>query len=190
MLIPFGVLSAAGAGEPVALSDYELITSTILTTTAASVEFSSLGTYSSTYKHLQIRASARSNSAGVSDVNWFMRINGDTGSNYARHLLRGTGTSVSSSALTSATSMRIGSLPAATGTTSEFGPLVLDLLDPYSTTKNKTVRCLTGLIGSQNRIELQSNFRISTASTTSITLLQESGSFIAGSRFSLYGIKG
>jgi hypothetical protein len=52
---PLGILSAAGAGGGVA-GDYELISSEILGTTAASVTFSSLGDYSSTYKHLQIRA--------------------------------------------------------------------------------------------------------------------------------------
>jgi hypothetical protein len=62
MLIPFGILSAAGAGGGVA-GDYELISSEILGTTAASVTFSSLGDYSSTYKHLQIRAVVRHSAA-------------------------------------------------------------------------------------------------------------------------------
>jgi hypothetical protein len=49
---PLGILSAAGAGGGVA-GDYELISSEILGTTAASVTFSSLGDYAppiSTYK--------------------------------------------------------------------------------------------------------------------------------------------
>jgi hypothetical protein len=77
-------------------------------------------------------------------------------------------------------------------TANSFGAAVLDVLDPYSTTKNKTLRCLQGVrAGTGPAIELRSGFWNNTASITSIVFTPEtSGSFVSGSRFSLYGIRG
>ena len=74
-------------------------------------------------------------------------------------------------------------------TASAFGGGVVDILDPYSTTKNKTIRGLGGLAATN--IALRSGSWASTDSVTSITCLPFSGgNWVAGSRFSLYGIKG
>jgi hypothetical protein len=180
MLIPFGILSAAGIG-----SDYELIESQILGSTASSITFSGLATYASVYKHLQIRALARTNFA--SNELWSkISINGSEANRY--HRLGGNGSTVAS------TEFAVGYValfPAANGTTNSFGGAVIDILDPYSTTKNKTIRSIHGFTGVTNWVFLSSALRIDTASTTSITLSADStGSFISGSRFSLYGIKG
>jgi hypothetical protein len=187
MLIPFGILSAAGAGVGVA-GDYELIETSILTSSASSVTFSNLGTYSSTYKHLQIRAVARSTRSGETDSIMAARINGVT-SGYFVHELQGNGSSVNSSASTSQTSMRIGIVTAANSTANAYGATVIDILDPYSTTKNKTFRALTGQTN-LDRIRLSSGSLALTNSTTEITLLDQFANFVAGSRFSLYGLKG
>jgi hypothetical protein len=188
MLIPFGVLSAA-AFAPVAEGDYELIASEILTTNEASITFSNLGDYSSTYKHLQIRTVGRTDrgSGAVADTA-LVRINGDTGSNYSRHFLLGDGSSVSSGAGASQTSMFGPRFTAAGATANAFGAGVIDILDPYSTTKNTTIRSLNGI---DILIYLTSGAFLSTAAVSSVTLLPEIGSnFVSGSRFSLYGIKG
>jgi hypothetical protein len=188
MLIPFGILSAAGVSGVIP-GDYELISTTILGTAAASVTFSSLGDYSSTYKHLQIRTVARGDNATQS-IAMDLRINGDTSANYALHLLEGTGSSVISFASTSTDIAFVGPIPANSFTANGFGATVTDILDSYSTTKNKTIRTLVGHAGSANSIQLTSGHRRSTDSTTSIQVFPRSGSFIAGSRFSLYGIRG
>jgi hypothetical protein len=190
MLIPFGVLSAAGAGLGFE-SDYELIESVILDTATSSVLFDSLATYDSTYKHLQIRYAARSATGAAAD-SLALRFNGDTATNYTSHKMEGDGSSVSSSADVSANNLGLGaSLPAASATANIFGVGVIDLLDTYSTTKNKTVRALFGQTGTVNRIALASGvFRV-TSATSSLTLLLQSGSnLVAGTRISLYGIKG
>jgi hypothetical protein len=179
-LFPLGILSAAGA--EVAGPAYELIESTILTGTQASITFSNLGTYSSTYKHLQIRATHKSSS---SDDFFLLRFNGDTGSNYAWHQLGGEGSVVFSGGATSQTAITAGQNPSTTA--SRFAATVIDLLDVYSTTKNKTIRLLTGN-ADVNKVILRSGVFLSTASTTSLTLSVTN--FTAGSRFSLYGIKG
>jgi hypothetical protein len=181
MLIPFGILSAAGIG-----SDYELIETQILGSAAASVTFSGLGTYASVYKHLQVRATLRDAGANTS---WGFRFNGDTTSSYARHDLNGNGSSVASGAGTSETGGFLGGGANSGTTANAFTGLVIDILDPYSTTKNKTLRTLNGTAGSN--ITLVSSLWIKTDSATSLQIYSRFGTNIAAnSRFSLYGIKG
>lgn len=185
MLIPFGILSSAGALRE---GTYELISTTVLTGSATSVTFSNLGDYSTTYRHLQIRAVTRStNTTGYNEH--FVTLNGDTGNNYASHTLGGNGSSAFSNASTSRANMSI--LPVA-GTqlgSNIFGATITDFLDAYSTTKNKTIRNLGGI--APTLINLNSGFRNNTASITSITYTSSGGfSYVAGSRFSLYGIRG
>ena len=190
MLIPFGILSAAGAGGE-AGETYELIETTILSSAASSVTFSSLATYASTYKHLQIRAVARMSASSIGATGSF-RLNGDTGANYAHHYLQGTGSAVQSAAgPTSDSEMEnIYAMNAANDVSNGFTAAVIDILDAYSTTKNKTVRALSGNVGNESRIRLGSGVRLSTESLTSATMFSTNGvNFIAGSRFSLYGLR-
>ena len=184
MSIPFGVLSAAGAGG--VAGTYELIETQILGSSQSSITFSNLGTYSSTYKHLQIRAVTRSNTAGGLGP-MEVRLNGDSGTNYAWHRLGGYGSVVQSGAGTSATFMAIGLVPYNDQTANSFAASVLDILDPYSTSKNTTVRSLAGM---PNTIELRSGAWFNTASVTSVLLKPDSSNtFAIGSRFSIYGIR-
>jgi hypothetical protein len=177
------------AGNP-AYTDYELISTTVLGGTAASVTFSSLGTYSSTYKHLQLRVSSRTTESGGSVGGQYSRLNGDSGNNYAGHFLFGNGSSVGSSAETSQPWAITGLSFRAGSTANAFAASVIDLLDPFQTTKNKTFRTLSGLAADANRIDLHSGLWMNTASVTSWQILPAGANFAAGSRFSLYGIKG
>jgi hypothetical protein len=193
MLIPFGILSAAGVSGEVP-SDYELITTTILGTTAASITFSGLAAYASIYKHLQIRAVVRSDRAGLDRDLFYGRLNGDTGNNYSAHSLVGPGNAVVSfNAIPTSVFELFSYLPAATSTSGEFGAYVLDLLDAYSTSKNKTIRGLSSgtIRSSESGIILTSGvWRNTNAVTEAVLFSGTSNSFIAGSRFSLYGIRG
>jgi hypothetical protein len=184
-LSALGIFSAAGAGGAPA-GAYELIETYILGSAQPSVTFSSLGTYSSTYKHLQLRMTLRQDT-NANEVR--VRLNGDAGSNYRTHFLEGTGSAVNSSGY--AATYAGGYYAAASGDIANvFGAAVLDLLDPYSTTKNKTLRNLGGHAGSFDSIFLTSNLWINTASLTSIEILAITSNWVSGSRFSLYGIKG
>jgi len=185
-LSALGIFSAAGAGGGAALSDYELIETQILGSSQASITFSSLGTYSSTYKHLQIRYTAKNNSNDFSD-NFFVTVNGDTSANYSHHRLVGNGSAVTSIASTSQNSMILGRYGQSVGTI--FGAGVIDILDPYSTTKNKTFRSFYGCFNT-TFVMLNSGLWMATSSVTSLSLSASPVSFAAGSRFSLYGIKG
>jgi len=185
MLIPLGILAASGG----VVGDYELIESAILTSNESSVTFSNLGTYSSTYKHLQIRYTARS-LRNVDQDFPVLRFNGDDTASYAWHRLDGNGSSVSSAAGTSQTSIALFNMPDAQSATSVFSGTVIDILDPYSTTKNTTIRSLVGWIGFYNRIALTSGVYLKTDSITSISIIPSNANLASGSRFSIYGVRG
>jgi hypothetical protein len=186
-LFPLGILSAAGAGG--VQGDYELIETYVLGSAQASVTFSSLGTYSSTYKHLQIRTVARGARNDNGDI-LSLRLNGDSGSNYRWHKLFGNGSSVVSSTDTT-TRLEMARIPSLTSTANAFGGSVIDLLDAYSSTKNTTARCLfASQMASAPEVGLQSGLWNNTASITSIEVRADNGNLVTGSRFSLYGIRG
>jgi hypothetical protein len=189
MLIPFGVLSAAAFAPS---GDYELIATGVGTGSNSSILFDSLATYASTYKHLQIRYAARINLSGVNSDPLVIRVNGVSTTSYAHHQLLGTGSVVESAAGTSTTACRIGRLTAVNATTNSFAAGVIDILDPYSSTKNTTFRGLSGNTATgDNIIALYSGLFNSTAAVNSLEMFAFSGgSFITGTRMSLYGIKG
>jgi hypothetical protein len=186
-LSALGIFSAAGAGGA-DLGSYDLLETQILGSNQASVTFSSLGTYSSTYKHLQIRATARVSGA-VSNSTLVYRLNGDTASNYSSHEIVGNGSTVTSGSFLS-TRAFFGVSPGSSSPANVFGSIVFDLLDPFSTTKNKTSRIFGGTTN-DNFVYLYSASHRSTASLTSIQIYDNGGTnLVTGSRFSLYGIKG
>jgi hypothetical protein len=184
-LIPLGILSSAGSSQVVGA--YELIQTEILGSTTASVTFAGLDAYAGIYKHLQIRYAARSTRASTSDNLGLIFNASETG--YAYHGLKGNGSSVSSFAATSRTSIQINSISAASNTANDFAAGVVDILDVYSTSKNTTVRALTGAT-SANEVNLFSGFWNNTSALTEINLNPANGDIVTGSRFSLYGIRG
>jgi hypothetical protein len=182
-MLLLGVLAAqAEAAAPA--GDYDLLQTEILTGTASSVTFSSLNsTYGTDYQHLQLRVVQLLNygSARVTAI----RLNSDTGSNYSLHGLFGNGSAVSSYGYSSLTYMDYG---LDLGTGSSWTASVIDLLDPFETTKSTTMRSLSGVASSD--IRLASGAWHNTAAVTDISFVSPAGgSFNIGSRFSLYGLK-
>ena len=187
MPIPLGILAVAGAGG--AAGAFDLLETQVLGTAVASVSFSGLGSYSA-YKHLQIRAVVRSDRATpFTAVDVFARLNSDTGSNYRAHRLSGSGSSVSSFVYGSTTGMGVVNIPTSTNTANIFSPFVVDLLDFSNVNKNTTIRALGGNTGSSTNIGLNGGLWVNTAAVTSILFFPDSSNFVAGSRFSLYGVK-
>jgi len=170
---------------PVSFGAFDLLETTTLTSSASSVTFSGLDSFSD-YKHLQIRYVIRSDWGTTSSQN-NITFNSDTGSNYAYHLLIGSGSSVSSLGYTSRSFIYGGIGTGANSATGAFGTGVIDILD-FSATKNTTVRTLNGA-NDINRIGLDSGLWINTSAVTSATVTSNQGSYITGSRFSLYGVK-
>lgn len=183
--MPFGLGFFATAGAGGAAGSFDLLETQVLGSNTASVTFSSLSTYSN-YQHFQLRVTARM-SFSDPERSLVLRFNADTASNYNNHGLFGNGSSAGSFYFAD-TYISIGSFPAANATANAFGPGVIDILDPYETTKNKTVRSLAGT-PTTPQISLRSGLWRNTAAVSSITLLDPTSNLVTGSRFSLYGIK-
>ena len=185
-MIPLGILAAAG-GAVASVDSYDLLATEILTSSQSSVTFASLGTYAADYQHLQLRVVARTLRSSTGDA-LLIQFNNDTGSNYARHLLSGNGSSASSEASASRSNIELFRLSGANDSTSSFGAILSDILDPFITSKNTTLRSLGGSTGDP-QISLGSGAWFNTASINTIKCFAFGGNFVAGSRFSLYGIR-
>lgn len=186
-MIPLGILASAGAAPGPA---FELIQTVNLNFTTQDVTFSNLQTHASSYRHLQVRAVIR-NAGGSESLR--IRLNGQT-SGYSYHWLGRVPnpTSLQSVGFPDSQSVDLGSIP--TTPASMFAPLILDLNDAYSTSKNKTLRWTWGYSDGTidgSRIQFGSGVLMSTAQLSSMSFLSgSSASFQPGVRFSLYGIRG
>jgi len=166
-----------------------LIQRQTLTSDTGSVTFSSIPT---TYTSLQIRCITRDNGSGTSGSSGLLvRLNGDTGSNYAWHYLYGNGSVTGAFGAATQTSMYMGVVMRNGLLADTFATNIIDIHDYNSTTRNKTLRCFSGYDrNGAGEVYLYSGFRNNTAAVTSITLLPDALSFKAGSTFALYGMVG
>lgn len=141
------------------------------------------------YQHLQLRITSMNSYANDS---YFIRFNGDAGSNYAWHQLyanTGAGT-VPASAASSQTWGLTGTAAASTSTY-YTGATIINITDYNSINKYKTVRTLTG--GDANgsgTVKLTSALWMNTSAINRITIYTENGNSSQNSVFSLYGVKG
>jgi hypothetical protein len=184
-----GIMASAISGN---LNSYESIaTTTVGSGGSASITFSSIP---STYKHLQVRGIARVSASNSNANNVTATFNSDTtGLNYRTHVLDGDGASATAgdvqiSDFYAAFGFGVGN----TATASIFAGSVIDILDYANTSKNTTVRHLTGVDKNGSGImRLGSSVWLNTAAITSITIAPRSaGNFVQHSSFALYGIKG
>jgi hypothetical protein len=172
-----------------------LATVTVPSGGAASITFAGVP---SGYKHLQIRGIGRAatGQSATSLADMFMRINGDTGSNYARHRLLGDGSSALAGATSSQTQIPWTAVfPRSTAASNLFGSFVLDILDYGNVSKYKTFRFLGGadINGTGGTIGFQSGLWMSTSAITSMTFTFETDSnsnpSAQFSQLALYGVK-
>jgi len=187
-----GVIASSfrsGAADTGAMFPLQVIT--VGAAGASSVTFSNIP---NTYEHLQLRILSRCTRASASG-NMMLRINSDTGSNYANHEIYGDGASATASGASSVDRIDISRSPGTSATANIFSGTVIDILDYANTNKYKTVRSIfgfdnnsatvTGYIGLRSGLWMNTN-AITTVEFTSAT----SSSFTVNSVFALYGIKG
>jgi len=179
-----GTLSTGAPPAPP--NSYESIATTTLGSAQSSVTFNSFGGYT----HLQLRAIMQSSVSGSGYKDLFIRVNSDTGSNYARHGLYGNGSSAVPYGNASIARMEV-ALTIPESANAGFGVVVIDLLDYLKTNKYKTMRALGGTDNNgAGYVGLFSSLWQNTNAITSIELLPSSGNFNTYSSFALYGIKG
>ena len=153
---------------------------------ASTITFSSIP---STYKHLQIRAIARSARTEPEDY-IYLRFNSDTGNNYAWHSLEGSGSAAAAQGVASTAQIFTMWITTAQSSANIFGAGVIDILDYANTSKFKTVRTLTGDDkNGSGYILLNSGLWRNTNAVSTITLTNHGATnFQQYSSFALYGI--
>lgn len=185
-----GIYSSAGAAV-VATGTYEHISTILVGTAVASIDFTGLSSFSADYKHLQIRFVAKNSGSGANTNLLLARFNG-VSSGYSRHALIGPsgGGAATSSGTASQTSISISSGMAGSTFANTFAPGIIDITEAYSTTKNKVLRSYSGIDSSPQSISINSGMYESTTAISSVQLLANLNNIAVGSRFSIYGIRG
>jgi hypothetical protein len=179
-----GLLGAAGAAV---VGDYESIATTVVGSGGATISFTSIP---STFKHLQLRAIARGADSGSSRLE--MRVNSDSGSNYAFHYMYGNGSSTFADAYANQPQMLFNRISGAGSLANVFGAQIMDILDYANTNKFKTFRALTAFDeNGSGEMQVNSGLWRSTSAINAISITAEGGANLAQySHFALYGIKG
>ena len=158
-----------------AVSAYEVIATTTLTTTQNQVDFNSI---SGSYTDLVLVMGG-----GVtSGADIWLRMNGDTASNYSRTRLYGDGSTLASSRNSSASSIFV-----SVGLLGANSVLITHIMNYSNTTTYKTAITRHN---SSTYVSASVGLWRSTSAITSLTLKAEAAdTFTSGSTFTLYGIK-
>lgn len=178
--MPFGIGFFASGAD----SDYRLIQTQLVSSTSSSVIFSNIP---QGFTHLQLRWTGRDASTSGDG---YIRFNSDGGNNYSAHRIIAGTSNVSASAVVPASVVYFATMANSNDATSAFCSGVTDFLDFASTSKNKTIRALTGVVSSNKFVALWSGAWYNTNAITSMEVFSGGTGWVAGSRFSLYGIRG
>ena len=166
---------------------YTLISSNVLASSAASVTFS---TIPSTYTDLVLRISARNADAVFGRILRYT-FNNNTGTVYSYTELSGSGTTAASNRAIGDAYGVLGSINGGGTTANTFGSMEV-YIPNYLVSANKPVSsfAVTELNSDvNNQIKIDADLFQSTTAISSIELFLNSGSFVSGSSFYLYGIK-
>jgi len=158
-------------------NSHVLIQSQTLSGTSSQVDFNSV----SGYRDLRLVATILLSTNGTQS---WVRINGDTGSNYSENGATGYGAS-SYVGWADATATKITTMRATGLASGNYQLLTVDIMDASATDKHKTVLARSNHPG---EVSMLSSRWANTAAVTSVSLLPETGTFAAGSTFVLYGV--
>jgi hypothetical protein len=150
------------------------------------VTFSSIP---NTYKSLQVRISCLTSSNGNVVLG---RFNSDTNTSYDNHYMGGRAQGgFNYGVLNNRTEMYLSDITAASSTTFPMVSIV-DVVDYASTSKNKTVKVISGAdrnLTNVGGLLVGSNLWRSTSAVNSFTVYLSGGTFSAGTTIALYGMK-
>ena len=181
--------TASNSVTPITPSSFESI-ATFTPTSGQTVTFSSIP---STYKSLQLRI----NLIASDNNSTFLRFNGDTGTNYARHYFVG-GYSASANQIYTTGEQDLAFIPLTGNAYASGNPTypyvcIVDIVDYASTSKNKTVRAVLGTnrnnTGNAELQILSGLYRTNTAINSITFFFNGSSVFNSGTSIALYGVK-
>lgn len=166
---------------------YTLIASNTLTSSAASVTFSSIP---ATYTDLVLKWSIRTNRSATADTIKLI-LNSDTATNYSQTTIQGLGTATQSVQYTLLDYSHLGAGNADTTTSNTFSNGEL-YLPNYTGTNKKAYSSINAQETNATAAQIWGNAHLwqGTAAVTGMTLSPNVGpNFVSGSSFFLYGIK-
>jgi hypothetical protein len=168
-------------------STYVSLATTTLSSTAASITFSSI---SSAYTDLRVVLVAHTDAAGAED-NAYMRFNSDSATNYSNVWIQGSGSSATSSRTSNSTAIWSRWSEYGTATSNIWTTTTFDIFDYRSTSVYKSVLA-TGSAEANGAgwVTRSAGTWRSYSAITSITLPAQGGSanFAIGTTATLYGI--
>ena len=166
-------------------STYQLISSNVLSGTAASVTFSSIP---STYTDLVVRVSTRTDASPFASDRYYFNSGTANGS---QTFMYGSGSAAASSADGAVTyNYTFISVPGSTYTSNTFGSEEIYIPNyAGSTKKPSSAFGTTENNATASYISANANLFDLTSAITSITMYPSSGNYVSGSSFYLYGIK-
>jgi hypothetical protein len=156
---------------------YTPLARTTLSSAAASVTFSSI---SGSYTDLVLVMNPIASTATY----WRMRINSDSGTNYSRTVLNGSGTAASSQRYSNENYLYQGEAYVRTDSSSNF---ILNFQNYSNTNTFKTV-LMRGNDPTSRGTDAVVNLWRSTSAITTLLIEINTGTFSPGSTFTLYGI--
>lgn len=157
-------------------STYVPIATTTLGSSAASVTFNSLGSYTD----IKVVYSATASSL----VNSRLQFNGDSSSGfYSTQVLYGTGSTAAATRQSNQNSIWVDN----TDTGSNVNTTIIDVMNYSNTSTYKT--CLIRGSAASTQVDAHVGLWRNTNAITSLTLFPSSGTYSTGSTFTVYGIK-
>jgi hypothetical protein len=191
-----GIIASSISGN-LSSPSFQSIASANGTGASNTITFSSIP---STYKSLQIRILAKDTATGTqTPASANIQFNGDTGFNYSFHYMYGSANGSNLSvASASSTEYQITQSIATSRTIAPsqvdiYGVSIVDIIDYASTSKNKTMRTVSGVDGNEAsaayRVQLNSGAWYSTAAVSSISIKTNNTAFTTGTTMALYGVK-
>ena len=172
--------SLFAGNDPFSPSSFESIATVTLGANASVINITSIP---SSYKSLQIRVLGSITGGYLGYM--YAQFNG-AATNYYAHALRGDGTNEAATSF-SPTELALGAVDGRSATS--LTGIIADIHDYSSTTKNKTLRSISGADNNgSGSIYLWSGLWASTDAITSIRIF--GNTYTSGTTFALYGIKG
>ena len=165
----------------------EAIATTYLEADATTVLFDDIP---STYEHLQLRLSVRDSGITGTLESIYLRLGDaahtpvDTGANYLRYHMTAEATVVSGSTGMANNQIWFGKIPKGSTRASEYGNLIIDILDYTNTKKVTTVLCVDRSV---DYLSCRSGIWEDTSVVNAVQLDQTD--YLTGSTVTLYGLK-